>query len=190
MSDYQELKALVNKMDETLARMAQAMGIDASGGGGVARVEIAKYMMYLAASDGEISWEETRTIYGICGVDYTPSQLGEYIRDNNIYSTAFEQTIPTTLTLLVEGENILLDAGNNVDYSNAVIQTYKAVGEALMKSDGLAHKKVNDYNIYIRNMEEYRSKHSKAVFNQTVGYAKGGAVIAPAKDGVPAPKKG
>ena len=185
-----ELKQLVNSMCDTIEMIASKGGLDA-GTDQAAKVELGMFMMYLSASDGEISWEEARIISDICDLNISPSQLGDFIREKGIYTTEFEQKVPVTFQLMVEADKALIENGINISASEAMLGTYKAVGEALIKSDGdIDDNEVADYRIYTNMLEEYRDRNLGSGSKAT-GFTKGGSsVSAPTKGGVQAPRKG
>lgn len=186
------LKELVDNMCEAVETLGVKGGLEA-GIGNAARLELGMFMMYLSASDGTIEWDEARTISEICNLNLTPNELGQFIRENNIYSTEFEAKVPVTFQLIVTGDNKLAEMGIDVSGSDAMLATYKAVGEALIKSDcDVDDNEVKDYKIYINMLEEYRDKNISGKKNSVSGFTKNGSqsVVAPSKSGVAAPRKG
>ncbi len=191
MANNETLKSLVDHMCEVIDSIAEKTSLPEKTGD-AARMEIGMFMMYLAASDGQIRWDEARTISEICRMNITPNNVGDFIRKNNIYSTEFEQKIPITFEIMVRIDNVLLDRGIDASGSEAMLETYKAVGEALIKSDGeVDDNEMTDYRIYINMLEEYRDNNYKGANGSAFGFTKsGGSVSAPSKGGVIAPKKG
>ncbi len=187
-----ELKELVDNMCDAVETLGVQGGLEA-GIGNAARMELGMFMMYLSASDGTIEWDEAKVISEMCNLNLTPSELGNFIRENNIYSTEFEAKVPVTFQLMVAGDNKLAELGIELSGSEAMLGTYKAVGEALIKSDGdIDDNEVNDYRIYINMLEEYRDKNISGRKNSVSGFTKNGSssVSAPSKSGVAAPRKG
>ncbi|SCI49161.1 Uncharacterised protein [uncultured Blautia sp.] len=188
-----KLKGLINATCDALENLGSKVGLD-SGVGTAAKMEIAMYMMYLSASDGEIKWEEAKAISNLCDLSLTPSNVGDFIREKNIYSTEFESKVPVSFDLAVKGDNLLLQQGIHLDetLSELMISTYKYVGEALIKSDdNVDDNEVGDYRIYISMLEEYRDKNYEGA-SGVKGFSKQGSssVAAPSKSGVAAPRKG
>ncbi len=186
-----QLKELVDKMCAAIDAFCVIAGLP-DGIGEDARMDMGLFMMYLSASDGQISWDEASIISDICELDLSPNDLGRFIRENNIYSTEFEQTVPDTFRILVQADNDFLAGENDVSGSEAMLGMYKAIGEALIKSDDdVDDNEVNDYKIYINMLQEYRDKNYKGASGGATGFVKkGSSVSAPAKGGVIAPKKG
>ncbi len=191
-----QLKELVDTMCDAIDALSEIASLP-DGIGKKARIEMGMFMMYLSASDGQISWDEASIISDICELDLSPNDLGRFIREFNIYSTEFEQTVPVTFRMVVQADNDMFASEIDSSGSEAMLGTeamlgaYKAIGEALIKSDGdVDVDEVNDYKIYINMLEEYRDKNCGASGGATGFVKKGSSVSAPAKGGVIAPKKG
>lgn len=129
--------------------------------------DMARFAMYLAASDGEIKWEEAKIISDYFDLSLTPQTVRDYIRRLNIYSTEFESTPPLTLQTLIAGDNLLYD--NNLHGSldtwgsEALLNTYKAIAVEIMNADGEQHEnEVADATIYLQMMQEYIDNNLKA----------------------------
>ena len=194
MANKSEVKMLVNSMANVVRTVGEIAGLDVDAGEG-AKSEIAMFMMYLSASDGEIKWEEASWISEICDLNLNPQTLGDFIRGQNIYSIEFENKVPTILKLVVEVDNKLIEMGMKdevPDGAALIIDTYKNVGIAMMESDGnVDDNEENDFKIYIDVMESFVSQNSMRRKQSTSGFTKNtGGVVAPAKSGVSAPKKG
>ena len=186
-----QLKELVDNMCDAVESVGVQGGLE-SGVGNASRIEIGMFMMYLSASDGTIEWEEANIISNICNLNLSPSNLADFIRENNIYSTEFETKVPITFQMMVTADNELRKAGVDISGSEAMIGTYKAVGEALVKADGdVDDNEVKDYTIYINMLEQYRDKNLNGGSGVS-GFTKNGSssVNAPSKSGVAAPRKG
>ena len=195
MTTKYELKELIDSMAEAVESAGSAMGLDGSAGN-AAKFELAMFMMYLSASDGEIQWSEASTISDLCDLNLTPQSLSNFIRENNIYSTEFENKVPVTLQIMVTMENKLLEiksADEIADVSSLVINTYKTVAEFLMNADGDEDdNEKKDCQIYIDMLENYVSNNATRRKASVSGFVKNsGGVSAPTKSGVSAPiKKG
>ena len=194
MATKSEIKMLVNSMVNAVRTLGEIAGLDADAGEG-AKNELAMFMMYLSASDGEIKWDEASWISELCDLNITPQTLGDFIREQNIYSVEFENKVPTTLQLVVEVDNKLIEMGMKdevPDGAALIIDTYRNVGTSMMESDGdIDDNEENDFKIYIDVMESFVSQNSVRRKQSTSGFTKNaGGVVAPTKSGVSAPKKG
>lgn len=189
----ERLKELVDNMCIASAKVGEMGGLEPEKVKTVARMELGMFMMYLSASDGEISWDEAKLISQICDLNLTPTTMGDFIRENNIYSTEFEQKVPITLQLMVTADNKLLEAGNETSGSDALISTYETVGKCLINVDGTVDdNEAVDYRIYTQMLAEYRDKNYKGANSSATGFTKnkGTSTSVPTKSGVAAPRKG
>lgn len=79
----------------------------------IAKAEIGMFMMYLSASDGHILWEEAKIISDVCDLNLvTPDMLGKFIRENNIYSSEFENKVPASFQVMVAADNAFIGTGH------------------------------------------------------------------------------
>ncbi|MCD8190081.1 MAG: hypothetical protein LUD78_07660 [Clostridiales bacterium] len=193
MATKNELKTIIDKMAEMMDSVGKAVGVK-EGTGKAFKGELAMFLMYLSASDGEIKWDEASVISDLCDLNLTPQSIGDFIRKNNIYSTEFESKVPATLDLIVKADNLLIkmnmDNGLS-DVPNLVISTYKYAAEQLIMADGTADaNEHNDCKIYIDMMERYVRNNSDRRKSSVSGFTKNtGGVSAPTKSGVSAPTK-
>lgn len=190
----EKLSTLIDDMCRAFGNIMVQLGIDTDINDAV-RTEMGLFMMYLAASDGEISWDEVRMISGICKMELTPSHLGNFIREKNVYSVEFEKKVPYIYKSIVDVDNLLWKMGNEFSASEAFLATYKAIGEYLVKADGkIAESEMKDYQIYMGMLIEYRENNYEALKNAATGFTKNGqnedSKPIEKKDGVAAPRKG
>ncbi len=191
MMTKQDAKESIDMMAKLVEQIGVAEGYDPGIGHGV-KIELAKFLMYLSASDGEIMWPEASLISELCDLNLTPQTIGRFVKENNIYSTEFENTPPAVLQVLTSADNMLMERGSDVpDVLRMIINTYKAVAAMLITSDGdIDSSEKADYQIYIDMMESYVASNSIRYRNQTSGFTKNsGDASAPTKGGVSAPKK-
>ena len=160
-----ELKRMVDDVCDTLERLTAGTGLP-EGLGAIAKQEMGMFMMYLAASDGEISQEEADLISETCDLDLTVESVAEYIDDNDLYSEAFEQKEPVSLKVMVAADNVLYQSGQSISGSEALLETYRALGIGLITADDVVTgNEEQDLNIYINMMTEYRNKNYKGAKN-------------------------
>lgn len=190
-----QLRVLAEKLGELVDNVFQKAGADAHDGQ-VAKFELAQFMMYLSASDGKIEWSEVNNISQYLGLNLTPEAVNKLIRDNNIYSTEFEQKVPLSFQAVVNADNVLWDNGERETCAADMMLTlYKAVGDELIKADNdVDTNEQQDFSIYINMLENYINQNDK--FKQNGGIYTGlkkntgsSGVDAPIKSGVSAPRK-
>lgn len=189
-----DMKGALASLEEMFSSIAEKAGLDAEDSKLLVRMDLLKFMLYLSASDGHVSWDEVDIIGEICGMPSTPDASGKFIREHNIYSTEFEQTVPESFKMLVQLDNALLDAGINLagNASETTLKVYQMVGTLLISSDGTVHEnEERDFNIYINMMRRFRDENYKGTTKgDAYGFTKTtGGVPAPEKGGVKAPEK-
>lgn len=186
-----ELKSLVDQVADLFNDASDTLGLPEDSGNAV-RMELAMFMMYLSASDGEIKWEEADIINNLCNVSLTPQQLGDFIREHNIYSTEFEQKAPVTFSLMVNIDNVLYNKDpNSTDAVGLMLQLYELIGQSLISADDdVDDNEKRDYGIFINMLKRYADENSTRRKRSATGFTKDiGSVTAPVKSGVSAPRK-
>lgn len=194
MASKQDVKRLIKATCEFMNTVGSIVDLDADAGEGL-KNELAMFLMYLSASDGEISWEEASSIGELCDINLTPQKMSNFIKEHNVYSVEFENKPPISLQLLVLVENKLYESNlldEVPDGCEMLIETYKNVAQLHMESDGyVSSSEKVDYKIYIEMMERYANQNSLRRKKTISGFTKNaGKITAPTKSGVSAPKKG
>jgi len=160
-----ELKNIVDNMCNAIDAIGGIAGLTEDLGT-IARVEMGLFMMYLSASDGEVSWEEAELISGACGLNLTVEGLAEFIDENRLYSEAFEQQVPVSLKILVAADNVLHEEGESISGSLELIECYRALGIGLINADEeVDPNEERDMDTYLKMMTDYRD----ANYRGTVG---------------------
>lgn len=120
-------------------------------------LEVLKFCMYLSAADGSVSYREAEYLEDLFDISMSPSQLTEFINENDVYSTEFEETVPLVLKLFVKTDNAVISTGGGDGklISDLLIRFYEAVGEDFCKCDGVGGNERDDMNIYLRMMKRY-----------------------------------
>lgn len=85
MATVEQVYELIDRTCDIINRLFDMVGLNDDSEPAV-RFELGKFMMYLSASDGTISVEEAEVIAKISHLDVTPTNIGECIREHNIYS--------------------------------------------------------------------------------------------------------
>lgn len=168
--------------------------IDCEDVGRAAKMEMAKYLMYLSASDGEIKYSEAQVISDVLDIELNPQQINDFIRENNVYSVDFENTVPSVFGLLVEMDNAIYNNGgyDGTSGSELMLNLYKKLGVELIETDGNSDdNEKSDFVIFITMLDNHLNEKLLARnAGVKVGFSKTGSTKAPAKSGVSAPKKG
>lgn len=142
---------------------------------GIFRCDIARFAMYLTASDGEITREEAEAIMEFFGYDdITPSYLARVIEEDNLYSTEFESTPPKSIVYAVLADNYLYtntDVDTEIYPSDMVLDLYKKIAEEMSWADGEQDEnEIRDSQIYISMIEKYIEDNSKPRSAQLKAY--------------------
>ena len=127
--------------------------------------EILNFASYLSASDGTIAEEEAEFFQQYLQQSFSPSQLSQYIQDNNTYSSEFESTVPATLRCLVEHENTEFKKDGSLKYSTSLAYIYllEEFGKEFLICDGKStENEVADYNTFISMLKKYRDSEYRA----------------------------
>lgn len=122
------------------------------------KIELLQFLMYLAASDGEITRDESTFILDYLDIDFSPYKINKYVKENDIYSVDFEEEPPASLKLMVLADNSLheqeLDLGQTI--SEAMIELYRRMGKEFIQCDGIeTEQEKEDLNIFIRSMRDF-----------------------------------
>ncbi len=197
MATKYEIKKLIDSMAEVVRRIGVETGLQKSSDAGldkIAKFELAQFLMYLSASDGKISWSEAKMISDLCDLELTPQTVGDFIRENNIYSTEFEEKVPVSIQLFVTMDNKFVEMGMQDEVSDVfdtVIDTYNYAADFLIKSDGDEdYMEDSDRDIYINMLKDYVNNNSSRRKKSATGFTKNsGNISVPTKSGVSAPKK-
>ena len=188
---------LFNQSGELLCRLAEKDASELSATlGDICAMDIVKYLMYLSASDGTINWDEAQFIFDYLGYRLTPSQMNQFIRDQNIYSTEFEQTPPGGLRLLVDVDNTIItkfgeNAGIDKYASESYLDLFRFIGQAFMAADNdVDENEKTDYTIYTNMIERFLDENLLSRKSGVDAIAKDiGSSGIQQKNGVIAPKK-
>ena len=123
------------------------------------RLEIAQYLMYLSASDGRIDDNEVTVYQVITGFGDKAHDIIDFIKENNIYSTSFESTVPFSMKIAVEAEYIRLrSTGEFLEHTlpELLLGLYEHIGLTLIQADGgVTYNERRDLNIYLNTLKEY-----------------------------------
>lgn len=154
------LKDLISTTVEVMDKAGNLVGMEASAGK-AALANLVNYLMYLSSSDGQIKPEEVRFISEVADAQIPAERMAEYIRENNIYSTEFENDVPVALQFAVKLDNEIYKRGlseqvNNTNLSEVIMQTFGYVGKSLLQSDGdIDDNEKSDFMIYMGMMNKY-----------------------------------
>ena len=130
----------------------------------VFQMDIAKFIMYLSASDGTLSFEELQAYREITGFGGdTIDTIKEFIKENNIYSMDFESEPPLIMKILCTAERYARMLGASFDESilKTIALLYKVIGRIIVSIDGgITYNEKRDLNIILSTIEGYADEHN------------------------------
>ena len=122
----------------------------------ILKLDIASFTMYLSASSGRVEWQEANYIGEILDMNLNAEAVSQVIKDQNFYSTEFENKIPLSLQIFVKIDQTLSNMLNGQKVSETLVGIFKMIGMDLISCDNnVTQNERNDINIYISNLEKY-----------------------------------
>lgn len=135
------------------------------------RLDLARFCMYLCASDGKVSGGEVLFFKIALGFDSSIDEIIRIIKEEGLYSENFEKKVPLTISVLKDIEDNLVAKGINIKgQTEQFIQFYYEVGCGLIQADDdLADNELRDLNIYMNTLYDFAG-----VVNRTVAERRSG----------------
>jgi hypothetical protein len=176
----------------------------------ILKVDLISFLAYLAASDGVISWRESRYIGELFDVNMTPDKLNRFIMEKDIYSTEFESRPPVTLQILVAFDNAIYNSPVadlfGEELGETLFSLYLILAKGLVESNGrttdhMDNNEANDLQIYLGMVRKFIDDNTEKHHTDIItGYEKhqssmeNGGIRAPVKNkkqggAVKAPRK-
>lgn len=133
-------------------------------------IDLTRYLMYLAASDGSIEWSEAGFISEWLGESVTPEDITNFLNEHDICSEQFKQTVPTSIKVAVASDNKWWQCGRKDADSLAMmlLDIYLNVGKELINIDGAQNNtEVNDCLNYLDMLTVYIAENDwLAIFGE------------------------
>lgn len=103
----------------------------------VFRVDMLRFLIYLAMVDGKIRQEEIDYINHQLGYNFDKNSIEKYAKENNLQTDEFLKEIPRSLEYFVRGNNgIELSLGSKYyDLKQLYCSTFHSIGRELIASD-------------------------------------------------------
>lgn len=133
------------------------------------KIELLQFLMYLAASDGQITMDESTFIFEYLDIDFSPIRINDYIRENDIYSVEFEEEPPASLKIMVQVDNSFQEQEITLGQtaSEALIEIYRRIGKAFIQCDGTEdEQEKEDLKIFLRMMRDFAISNLDMVRNR------------------------
>ena len=180
-----DIKNLVDKLAETMREMVRKTELSKTFGetdpGQLIVMELTMYAMYLSASDGEVSEAEAKQMAENFGFELTPAQIGQFIRQQNIYSTDFEKKVPVSMQIFVAIDNAMHEQGLDTNLekmsSQILYETFEAIGNTIILSDGVEDaQEKEDSAIYLKMLKRFMDENLVAQKDPAKGFKKKGSI--------------
>ena len=168
----------------------------------ILKLEVLCFLAYLAASDGVISWSESRYISALLDMHMTPDKLNELIKDKNLYSTEFEERVPAIMQIFVAYDNAIYNSqeasdviGDDGELSDFLFKLYIIVAKGLIEANGrttdaMDENEENDLKTYLGTLKVYIDENvERHQVDIVTGYGKDTRKSEYDSDGVAAPRK-
>ena len=135
----------------------------------IIRLDFLQFLVYLSASDGTISYEESNFINEYLDWHhFSPDYIKSFIEEHHIYSGDYETKIPFSMQLFVEADNTMYDNQGYNEYlsSELLLQVYAVLGKEFLTCDlNVTDNEVQDFTIYLTTLQnfiqtEVKSKNS------------------------------
>lgn len=203
------------EMKNSLERMYQLCDVVLALGGGkesldldghdlkdILKLEMLCFLAYLSASDGVISWSESRFISELLDVHMTPDKLNDLIQEKNLYSTEFEERVPIMMQIFVAFDNAVYNSpeandvvGDDGELSDVLFKLYMIVAKGLIEANGrttdaMDENEENDLQTYLGTLRNYIDENvERHQVDVVTGYGKNTRKSEAESDGVTAPRK-
>lgn len=185
--------------------LGNEIGFDA-----ILKLDMLYFLAYLSASDGVISWKESRYIGELLDLHMTPDKLNNFIIEKDIYSTEFEQRTPMMMQIFVAFDNAIYNSPAAADLEEelgaGLMKLYLLLAKGLIESndrtiDDMDENEEKDLRLYLGMLQNYIDENTERHHTDIItGYEKkqnsreSGGVTAPEKDqkysgSVKAPRK-
>ncbi|MGI6721842.1 MAG: AAA family ATPase [Anaerovoracaceae bacterium] len=120
------------------------------------KTDLGSFLMYLSASDGNISDKEADFINDCLEWSLDADGVQRLIDSQNIRSEHFENTIPMTMQIFVAVDQIKRYSGESPSDGAYLIDLFEKAGkEFLACDDDVSEDEVNDYSRYIAKLKDY-----------------------------------
>lgn len=153
------------------------------------KMDLTQYMMYLAAADGPVQWDEASIISKYLGSIMSPHSMDNIVKDMS--QEAFEKRIPLSLEVLVQCD---MDRWDNSESSGCLAQVflrvYNCASEELLDDNARTNDlKKTFMTRYMSNMWQFISAQEGISCENDDLREDQTYTSVPVKIGVSAPKK-
>lgn len=97
--------------------------------------------------------------------NFTTDEIHQFIVENKIYSTKFEETVPLSMKVFVRADNAIYDEEGHNDFlaSELLFDIFECLGkEFLACDDDVSDDEIRDLTIYLHMLENYINNEVKS----------------------------
>lgn len=136
----------------------------------ILKIDLISFLAYLAASDGVISWKESRYIGELFDLHLTPKKLNDFIVEKDIYSTEFEQRPPIMMQIFVAFDNAIYNSPVarmfDEELGDGLLNLYVILARGLIESndrttDAMDENEEKDVQIYLGMLQNYIDENTE-----------------------------
>ena len=155
-----ELKNMINKLYSLGDLLDKSsLGLSKMPIRRIIRFDFLKFLMYLSASDGTISYEESNFINEYLEwPQLSPNSIKSFIEEHHIYSVDYETKVPSSMKLFVEADNILYEINPSSEcvFSKYLLGVYAMLGKEFLACDlNTTDNEVQDLTIYLTTLQKF-----------------------------------
>lgn len=174
MANYSQVKKTLQQLyillDTVERNGGKPSGIDASLRN-VFQLDLHTFFMYLSAADGKISAEERSFMNYLFDTNMSGQDYVRFIKENNIYSTDFEERTPVTLQVLTDFDKkipaLAAIAGKKINPLTPMFLTfYEEAGKVFVACDGAEQNEVQELQNYINGVVARIAENVEAAIPQ------------------------
>lgn len=132
------------------------------------KVDLLRFLMYLSASDGIVTTEESDFMMELFGFKHlSPDMVIKIIKEENIHSAEFESKVPNYIKKVVEADNARYERSHKTDdLFSGVVSTYENLAEAIMSVDGeVSVCEKNDCNTYFSTIYSFINRNALRIIS-------------------------
>lgn len=129
----------------------------------IMRMDFLKFILYLGASDNEISQEEVAFIAEYLDWDLSISQWNEFIDDQDLRSNSILSDIPLTLRIFVDADNKAYARDNSImNVCEKYISIFEMLGKVFIGSDNrIDGREQIALEKYVSMIQKYYEENTK-----------------------------
>lgn len=160
-----DVKNAINTMYMVCDVMNESYNLGTASIRDIMRMDFLKFILYLGASDNEISPKEVEFIETYLDWDLSISQWNEFIDDQNLRSDSILNDIPLTFKFFVDADNKAYARDNSImNAAEKYISIFAMLGDLFVESDNKVDKREQIALVrYVSMLQTYYEKNSNRI---------------------------